>query len=97
MNLVEQAQRLPHAWRSRILGRTGGAQLKVIRMDEAGIELESHEAFDEALLVIEGHLQLEIEGEVIEMGPGDFHLIPSGQRHRVLPGSQGTLFLIDAP
>ncbi|WP_226502229.1 hypothetical protein [Pseudomonas sp. MWU16-30317] len=36
MNLIEAAKNLPHAWRSKILGRTAGANLKVIRMDEAG-------------------------------------------------------------
>jgi hypothetical protein len=36
MNLIEAAKNLPHAWRSKILGRTAGANFKVIRMDEAG-------------------------------------------------------------
>lgn len=96
MNLVEEAASLPQAWRSRILGNTGGANLKVIRMDEAGIPYESHSTFAEALLVIEGHMQLDIEGEVIEMGAGDFYLVPAGKRHKVLEGSRGTLFLVDA-
>lgn len=96
VNLVETAATLPHAWRSRILGQTGGANLKVIRMDKGGIAYESHSAFQEALLVIEGQMTLEVEGELFAMGPGDFHLVPAGTRHRVLEGSYGTLFLVDA-
>jgi quercetin dioxygenase-like cupin family protein len=96
MNLVEEAALLPQAWRSRILGTTGGANLKVIRMDANGIPYESHCEFDEALLLIDGQMSLEIEGEVIEMRAGDFHVVPAGKKHRVLKGSYGTLFLVDA-
>lgn len=96
VNLVEEAATLPDAWRSRVLGQTGGANLKVIRMDKDGIAYESHSAFQEALLVIEGQMTLDVEGELFEMGPGDFHLVPAGKRHRVLEGSYGTLFLVDA-
>jgi len=96
MNLIEEAALLPNAWQSRILGTTGGANLKVIRMDEKGIPYEAHSEFDEALLLIDGQMSLEIEGEVISMRPGDFHVVPAGKRHRVLKGSYGTLFLVVA-
>lgn len=96
MNLAETARQLPQAWQSRILGTTAGAQFKLIRMDEAGIPYESHGAFDEALLVIEGYLQLDIEGDIVDLHAGDFHIVPAGKIHRVLPGSHGTLFLVDA-
>jgi quercetin dioxygenase-like cupin family protein len=94
-NLVEAAASLPHAWRSRILGRVGDANLKIIRMDVQGIPHEVHSGFDEALVLIDGQMSLEIEGEVIVMRAGDFHLVSAGKQHRVLEGSQGTLLLVD--
>ncbi|UCJ15769.1 cupin domain-containing protein [Pseudomonas sp. MM211] len=96
MNLIDEAKKLPQAWRSRILGSTAGANLKLIRMDGAGIPYESHSEFDEALLVLEGEMQLELEGEVIHMKSGDFHIVPAGKQHKVLQGSFGILFLVDA-
>lgn len=95
-NLIDEASSLPHAWRSRILGTTGGANLKIIRMDVNGIPYETHNGFDEALLLIDGQMILEIEGEAILMRAGDFQVVPAGKRHRVLKGSYGTLFLVDA-
>lgn len=94
--LTSEAASLPAAWKSRILGSVGGANLKVIRMDGGGIPLEVHDGFDEAILVVEGELDLEIGGEVIRMTTGDFFVIPAGKPHRVLEGSRGTLFLVDA-
>lgn len=96
MNLIDEAERLPQAWCSRVLGGIAGAKVKLIRMDGAGIPYESHSDFDEALLVIEGEMQLEIEGDVIHMRSGDFHIVPAGKQHKVLQGSHGTLFLVDA-
>lgn len=95
-NLVEEAALLPDAWRSRILGTTGGANLKVIRMDTNGIPYETHSEFNEALLLVDGQMSLEVEGDVIVMRAGDLHVVPAGKRHRVLQGSYGTLFLVDA-
>jgi len=95
-HLIQDAAELPQAWRSRVLGRTGGANIKIIRMDEAGIPTESHPDFDEGFLVVEGQMTLEIDGRRIPMTAGDFYLVPAGQAHSVLPGSRGVLFLIDA-
>ena len=88
-NLPSTAALLPHGWRSRILSRIAGANLKLIRMDEGG-------EFDEALLVVDGRMELEVDGHVIGLEAGDFYVVPAGMSHRVLPGSRGTLFLIDA-
>lgn len=95
-NLINEAEGLPHAWRSKIIGRTGGANIKVIRMDEAGIPTESHPDFDEGFLVVEGQMTLEVEGRLVEMKAGDFYFVPAGQAHSVKPGARGVLFLIDA-
>ena len=96
LNLSDEAKALPDAWRSKILGKTAGANFKIIRMGEDGIPFESHAEFNEALLVIEGEMQLEIEGKIIGMKAGDFYVVPAGKRHRVLQGSHGALFLVDA-
>ncbi|WP_246856798.1 cupin domain-containing protein [Brenneria corticis] len=95
-SLTLEASSLPETWKSRILGVIGQANIKLIRMDKGGIPAERHDDFAEALILIEGNLQLDVEGQLIEMKSGDYYLIPRGKTHRVLPGSDGTLLLIDA-
>ncbi|NDL64770.1 cupin domain-containing protein [Acerihabitans arboris] len=65
-------------------------------MDNSGVAEERHDDFAEALILIEGRLQLDIEGHLIKMKSGDYYVIAPGKTHRVLPGSHGTLLLIDA-
>lgn len=95
-SLIAEASALPDAWQSRIISTIGQANIKLIRMDPAGIPDERHDDFAEALMLIEGKLQLEIEGHIIDMRTGDYVVIPRGKTHRVLPGSSGTLLLVDA-
>ncbi|MFF6908017.1 cupin domain-containing protein [Streptomyces sp. NPDC012389] len=71
---------MPRAWSSTVLGRVGTAAVKVLRMDGLPVEEERH-AEPEALLVLDGRLELDVEGEAEEgaeaSGPSD----PSGDGH----------------
>ncbi|MFF1462167.1 cupin domain-containing protein [Streptomyces sp. NPDC058330] len=94
LNLQKTAAGLPEAWRSRVLGRVGTADVKVLRMDGAPVEVETHEN-DEALIVVEGHLTLELAGGIRSMSTGDLCVVPAGTPHAVLPGSTGTLLIVE--
>lgn len=93
-NLPDLAAGLPTAWRSSVIGRAGASQLKVLRMDGQPAAAEAH-AFDEALLVLDGVLNLDIGGAVTPVGAGEVIFVPAGQLHAVAPGSWGTLVILD--
>lgn len=90
------AQRLPDAWVSHQLGKVGHAAIKLIKMGGQGIADEYHLEFDELLVVIDGEMELVIDGQGVILKTGDYYLIPRGAVHRVSPGSHGTLLLVDA-
>lgn len=91
----EAATALPRAWSSRVLGRVGTAAVKVLRMDEVPVEEERH-AEPEALLVLDGRLELDVDGEVVTVGPGEMYVVAAGTAHAVRPGSSGTLLIVEA-
>ncbi|WP_354637762.1 cupin domain-containing protein [Kitasatospora camelliae] len=95
VNLAEVAAGLPQAWSSRRLGQVGAACVKVLRMDELPVEEESHGA-DEALLVIDGRLELEVNGVPVAVRAGELYLMPAGAVHAVRPGSHGTLMIVES-
>ncbi|AZQ55604.1 cupin domain-containing protein [Burkholderia cenocepacia] len=82
------------AWKSTIVGEVGPARIKVLRMDAQPYEAEVHD-YNEGLLVLDGTLMLEVEAETIVVGAGQMYLARAGTRHAVLPGSHGTLAIID--
>ena len=94
ISLTDAARTLPTAWRSSVLGQAAGANVKVLRMDGQPYPDESHD-FDEALLVLEGQMNLLIQGQPIEVGTGEVFIVPAGMPHAVAPDSHGVLVIID--
>ncbi|WP_375574979.1 cupin domain-containing protein [Paracidovorax oryzae] len=94
IDLLAEARALPATWRSRVVGRAADANFKIVRMDDAAYPDETHD-FDEALLVLEGRMNLDLQGRRIEVGAGEVFIVPAGVPHAVAPGSHGTLVIID--
>lgn len=82
------------AWKSSILARVGGANIKVMRMDGAPYPDESHD-YPEGLLVVDGQLNLTIGPDAITVRAGEIFIVPVGVAHAVAPGSTGTLVIFD--
>lgn len=93
-NLLETAGSFPKAWSSRVIGRAANANVKVLRMDSGAYPDESHD-FDEALLVLDGCMRLDLQGQVTEVNAGEVFIVPAGVPHAVAAGSHGTLVIID--
>lgn len=94
IDLLATAAELPDAWRSTVVGRFGGANFKLLRMDAGAYEEETHD-FAEGLLVLDGAMRLSVGGAIIDVGAGQLYVVPAGVAHAVAPGSRGTLAILD--
>ncbi|OLF51693.1 cupin domain-containing protein [Pseudomonas chlororaphis] len=94
LSFDQLSRQLPAPWQSSLVGQVGPARIKVLRMDQQPYQEETHD-FNEGLLVTQGCLRLGIAGATVEVLPGQMYLVPAGQAHSVLPGSHGTLVIID--
>ncbi|MFC5526730.1 cupin domain-containing protein [Rhodanobacter ginsengisoli] len=82
-------------WKSIVIARVAGANIKVMRMDGAPYPDESHD-YPEGLLVVDGQLNLRVGSEAIKVRAGEIYVVPVGVAHAVDPGSTGTLIVFDA-
>ncbi|WP_217144941.1 cupin domain-containing protein [Streptomyces sp. AC627_RSS907] len=96
INVVETAARMSTAWSSYSLATVGAACVKVLRMDGSPVQEEVHRA-DEVLLVLDGRLELLVEGIKVAVETGEMYRVPAGARHAVRPGSRGTLVIVEEP
>ncbi|GGO82231.1 cupin domain-containing protein [Wenjunlia tyrosinilytica] len=94
VDLKDLAAALPEAWSSRVLGVVGSACVKVLRMNELPVEEETHDA-PEALLVLDGILELVVEGRPVPVRAGELFLVPARTPHTVGSGSHGTLVIVE--
>lgn len=90
----QTADAFPDAWLSGHLGQVGTAGVKVLRTDELPVAEEAHPT-TEALLVLNGRLELELAGRTMSLTAHDLCLVAANTPHPVLPDSAGTLLLVD--
>jgi len=88
------ADDLPAAWKSVVAGQVGPARIKILRMDAQSYDNETHD-YNEALLVIDGLMRLSVDGTEVVVQAGQMYLAQAGVPHAVLPGSHGTLVIVD--
>lgn len=94
VDLVSEAHKLPH-WRSAIVARIGGANVKIERMNAEPQPEETHDDFAEALIVLEGRLELECGGAPVSIAEGEMFVVPIKTPHRVLAGSGGVVLIVN--
>jgi mannose-6-phosphate isomerase-like protein (cupin superfamily) len=94
INLLKTAAGLPAGWRSLILGEVGPACVKVLRMDALPIAEERHDT-TEALLVLDGRLELTVADRPVTVNAGELQMVPAGTVHAVRPGSHGVLVIVE--
>ena len=93
-NLLTLAAKLPTSWQSTVIGEVAGGNFKILRMDGNTYPNEAHE-FNEALVVLEGQLNLRFGETVVPVMAGEVYIVPAGVPHAVASGSFGTLVIID--
>ncbi|MGW4318038.1 cupin domain-containing protein [Streptomyces sp. NPDC004684] len=72
----------------------GAASIKVLRTDELPVAEEAHPT-TEALLVLNGRLELQLTGWTMPLTANDICVVPANTPHAVLPGSAGALLIVD--
>lgn len=91
---LQSAVAQSEAWKSCVLARVGGANIKVMRMDDAPYREKSHD-YPEGLLVVDGQLNLTLGLDAIIVRAGEIFIVPVGVAHAVAPGSTGILVIFD--
>lgn len=81
IDLSEKFAQLAAPWVPKIVGELNGQHVKVAKF-EGPYHWHHHEAEDELFLVVSGRMRLELRDRTIELGPGQFAIVPRGVEHR---------------
>ncbi|MFF9582705.1 cupin domain-containing protein [Streptomyces achromogenes] len=63
-------------------------------MDGTAVPEEEH-GTAESLVVLDGRMELVVQGDPVAVGPGEVYRVPAGTAHAVGPGSHGTLLIVE--
>jgi mannose-6-phosphate isomerase-like protein (cupin superfamily) len=82
-------------WTPRVIGRVNDQYIKVAKL-LGELVWHAHDAEDEMFLVVYGNLIIQLEGdETVELGPGQFFVVPKGVQHNPVAVEEVGIVLIE--
>ncbi|HLA70846.1 MAG TPA: cupin domain-containing protein [Steroidobacteraceae bacterium] len=88
------AAALTEYWSPRVIGEVDDNYVKVAKLlGVFGWHAHDHE--DELFLVLKGRLKIEMEAGAVEIGEGEFYVVPKGVRHNPVAAEEVHVMLFE--
>jgi mannose-6-phosphate isomerase-like protein (cupin superfamily) len=88
------AASLTEHWSPRVVGEVDDNYVKVAKL--LGVfGWHAHEHEDELFLVLKGRLRIEMEAGAVEIGEGEFYVVPKGVRHNPVAAEEVHVMLFE--
>jgi mannose-6-phosphate isomerase-like protein (cupin superfamily) len=88
------AAALTELWSPRVVGEVDDNYVKVAKLlGVFGWHAHDHE--DEMFLVLKGRLRIEMEAGAVEIGEGEFYVVPKGVRHNPVAAEEVHVMLFE--
>ena len=94
LNLLSAFSRIPETWSPHIAARVNGQEVRLARI-EGAFEWHAHDDADEAFFVIKGAFTMRFRDREVEMGEGDFLVVPAGAEHMPVANEECWIMLIE--
>lgn len=93
VRLAEKFAAIREPWQPRVAAELNGQHVRLARLRGAFV-WHAHPQEDELFLVIGGRLRIELRDGAVELGPGEFCVVPRGVEHLpvALPEAEVLLF-----
>jgi mannose-6-phosphate isomerase-like protein (cupin superfamily) len=83
VNLAEKLALIAEHWRPRVVGELNGQEVKLVKF-QGEFVWHRHDGEDELFLGLRGRFRIELRDRAVEVGPGEFVIVPRGVEHRTV-------------
>lgn len=80
VNLAEKLRLFSEHWSPKIVGDVNDFHVKLVKL-QGEFVWHRHEREDELFLVVAGRLRMQFRDRTVELGPGEFIVVPHGVEH----------------
>ena len=95
VNLSEKLASFDETWVPKVVAELNGQLVKVVKFENEYV-WHSHENEDELFLVLKGRVNIELRDQTIELGVGEFFVVPRKLEHRpVVPTGVAEVLLFE--
>jgi mannose-6-phosphate isomerase-like protein (cupin superfamily) len=81
-------------WRPKVVGELNGQEVKLVKF-RGEFPWHHHEDADEMFLVFKGSLTIELRDRAVDLGPGEFLVVPRGVEHRPVADDEVEVVLFE--
>ncbi len=94
-NLDQAFARVAEHWSPRVIAQVNDQYVKVAKV-LGTLAWHKHDDEDELFHIVRGRLRMEYEGgRVVDLGPGDIHVVPRGVMHNPVATEECWLMLVE--
>ena len=94
VNLTQAFQRFDDTWSPKVVGRVNDFHVKLAKLDGEFV-WHSHEHEDELFFVVKGTLRIRLRDGEVEVGAGEFVVVPRGVEHLPVADDECHVMLIE--
>ena len=97
INIDRQSESLTSYFSPKVVGEVNDQYIKIAKILGQKIPWHNHENEDEAFYILDGELQMEVEGQApFALKKGDLYVITKGVNHRVSSLQECRIMLIES-
>ncbi len=94
INIAKKLELITDYWNPKIAGRLNGQLVKLVKF-KGEFVWHLHENEDEMFLVIKGSFKMELRDKTLNIGEGEFVVIPKGMEHRPVAETEVHVMLFE--
>jgi mannose-6-phosphate isomerase-like protein (cupin superfamily) len=94
VNLADKFARFSEHWRPKVVAALNGQEVKLVKV-KGEFPWHHHETADEMFMVWRGSFRLEFRDRAVELGPGEFVVVPRGVEHRPVADEEAEVLLFE--
>ena len=94
VSLPDKFARFSEHWRPKVVAELNGQEVKLVKV-KGEFPWHHHEAADEMFLVWRGRFRVEFRDRVVDLGPGEFVVVPRGVEHRTAADEESEVLIFE--
>jgi mannose-6-phosphate isomerase-like protein (cupin superfamily) len=94
VNLADKLALITEHWRPKVVGELNGQEMKLVKFLGTFV-WHHHDHEDELFLGVAGRFRVEFIDRSVELGPGEFIIVPRGIEHRTVAQEEASVLVFE--
>jgi quercetin dioxygenase-like cupin family protein len=94
VNLADQLGSITEYWRPKVVGALNDQEVKLAKFRGTFV-WHHHDLEDELFLGLQGRFTVQFRDRAVEIGPGEFLIVPRGVEHRTAADEEAHVLLFE--